>query len=89
MFEVAHASEHHAHALGIAVVYAVLVFDRAAWLHHCGDACFMGDGNAVREREEGVGIHDSTFQVEAKLICFRDCLSQRIHSGGLSYARGK
>ena len=70
MFEVAHAGKHHAHALRIAVVDAVLVLDRAAWLHHCGDACFVGDGYAVREREEGVGSHDSTFQVEAKLIGF-------------------
>ncbi len=89
MLEVAHACEHHAHALGIAVVDAVLVLDGAARLHHCGDACFVGDGNTVREWEEGVGSHDSTFQVEAKLICFRDCLSQGILSGGFSYTRGK
>jgi len=75
VFEVPYAGEHHAHALGIAVVYAVLVLDRAAWLHHCGDACFVGDGDTVREREEGVGSHNSAFQVEAKLICFYNCLS--------------
>ena len=89
MLEVAYAGEHHAHALGIAVVDAVLVFDGSSRLHHCGDACFVGDGDTVREREEGVGSHHSTFQVEAKLICFRDCLSKGIHSGGLSYTRGK
>ena len=61
MLEVAYAGEHHAHALDIAVVDAVLVFDGAARLHDCGDACFVGDGYAVREREEGVGSHDSTF----------------------------
>ena len=61
MLEVAHASEHHAHALGIAVVDAVLVFDRATRLDDCGDASFVGDGDAVREREEGVGSHNSTF----------------------------
>ena len=75
MLEVAYAGEHHAHALGIAVVDAVLVFDRAARLHDCGDACFVGDGNAVGEWEEGVGSHNSTFQVEAKFICFYNCLS--------------
>ena len=74
MLEVAYAGEHHAHALGIAVVDAVLVLDRAARLHHCGNACFGGDGDTVRKREEGVGSHDSTFQVEAKLICFCNCL---------------
>ena len=61
MLEVAYAGEDHAHALGIAVVDAVLVLDRAARLHHCGDPCFVGDGNAVREWEEGVGSHNSTF----------------------------
>ena len=75
MLEVAYAGEHHAHALGIAVVDAVLVFDRATRLHHCADACFVGNGYAVREWEKGVGSHDSTFQVEAKLICFCNCLS--------------
>jgi len=61
MLEVTHASEHHAHALGIAVVDTVLVLDRATRLHDCGDACFVGYGNTVREREKGVGSHDSTF----------------------------
>ena len=75
MLEVAHPGEYHAHALGIAVIDAVLVFDRATRLHDCGDACFVGDGDTVREREEGVGSHDSTFQVEAKLIRFYNCLS--------------
>ena len=54
MFEVADTCQHHAHALGIAVVDAVLVFDRATRLDDCGDASFVGDGDAVREREEGV-----------------------------------
>ena len=75
MLEVAYACKYHAHALGIAVVNAVLVLDRAARLHDCADACFMGDGYAVWEWEKGVGSHDSTFQVEAKLICFGNGLS--------------
>ena len=75
MLEVADTCQYHAHALGIAVVDAVLVLDRAARLDDCGDACFVGDGDTVREREEGVGSHDSAFQVEAKLICFYNCLS--------------
>ena len=61
MFEVADTCQHHAHALGIAVVNAVLVLDRAPRLYHRGDACFMGDGYAVWEGEKGVGGHDSTF----------------------------
>jgi hypothetical protein len=68
MFEVTDACQHHAYSMGIAVVNAVLVLDRAPRLYHCGDTCFMGDGNAVWEGEEGIGGHDSTFQVEAKLI---------------------
>lgn len=75
MFEMAHAGEHHAHALGIAVVNAVLVLDRTSRLYHGANACFMGDGYAIREWEEGVGGHHCTFQVEAKLICFGNGLS--------------
>ena len=75
MFEVAYTRQHHAHALGIAVVNAVLVLDRAPRLDHCGNACFMGDGYAVWEREEGVGGHDRTIEVEAKLIGFGNGLS--------------
>ena len=61
MLEVAYAGEDHAHALGIAVVDAVLVFDGSSRLHYCGDASFVGDGHAVREWEKGVGSHNSTF----------------------------
>ena len=75
MFKVADTSQHHAHALGIAVVNAVLVLDRAPRLYHRGDACFMGDGYTVREWEEGIRGHDGTFQVEAKLIGFGNGLS--------------
>ncbi len=70
MLKVTDACQHHAHAMGIAVVNAVLVLDRAPMLYHCGDTCFMGDGHTVREWEEGIGSHDRTFQVEAKLIGF-------------------
>ena len=89
MFKVADTRQYHAYALGIAVVNAILIFDRAPRLYHRGDACFMGDGYTVREGEEGIGGHDGSFQVEAKLIGFGNGLSQSIHSGGLSYARGK
>ena len=75
MFKVANTCQHHAHALGIAVVNAVLVLDRAARLHDCADACFVRDGYAVWEGKKGVGGHDSTFQVEAKLIGFGNGLS--------------
>ena len=75
MFEVANTCQHHAHTLGIAVVNAVLVLDRAPRLYHRGDACFMGDGYAVGEGEEGIGSHYGTFQVEAKLIGFGNGLS--------------
>ena len=89
MFEMADTCQHHAHALGIAVVNAVLVLDGAPRLYHCGNACFMCDGYAVREGEEGVRGHDSTFQVEAKLIGFGNGLSEGIHTGGLSHSRGE
>ncbi len=80
MLEVAHAGEDHAHSMRIAVVDAILILDGATRLHHCGDASFVGDGDTVREREEGVGSHDSTFQVKAEFIFVRDFLSQGIDS---------
>ena len=54
MLKVTDACQHHAHAIGIAVVNAVLVLDGAPRLYHRGDACFMGNGYTVREREEGI-----------------------------------
>ncbi len=70
MLKVTDACQHHAHALGIAVVNAVLVLDRAPRLDHCADACFVGDGYTVWEGEEGIGGHDRTFQVESKFLGF-------------------
>ncbi len=80
MFEVTDACQHHAHALSIAVVNAILVFDGAPRLYHRGDACFMGDGYAVWEWEKGIGGHDCAFQIESKLIGFGNGLSQCVHS---------
>ena len=70
MLKVTDACQHHAHAMGIAEVNAVLVFDGAPRLYHRGDACFMGDGYTVREREEGIGGHYCAFQVESKFLGF-------------------
>ena len=75
MFEVADACQHHAHALSIAIINAVLVFDGAPRLYYRGDACFMGNSYAIREGEKGIGGHHGTFQVEAKLIGFGNGLS--------------
>lgn len=75
MFKVAHAGHYHAHAVCVAEVDAVLVLDGASRLYHRTNACFMGDGYAVGEWEEGIGSHDGTFQVEAKLIGFGNGLS--------------
>lgn len=54
MLKVSHTRHDHGHAVGVAIVDAVLVFDRSAGLHDCGDSSFVSDLHAVREWEEGV-----------------------------------
>ena len=85
MFEMSHSGHHHAHAVSVAKINAVLVFDGAAGLHYGGDSCFMRNLHTVREWEEGIGSHHRTFQVKAKFSGFDDGLTQRIHSGSLTY----
>ncbi len=54
-------------------------------MYHCLYAGFMGDFHAVGEREESVGSHHGTFQVETETLCFGNGLAQGIDTRGLSY----
>lgn len=74
MFEVANAREDHRHILLITEVYRVLIFHRATRLDHGTDTLLMSDLHTIREREESVGGHYRTRQIETEGFRFFDGL---------------
>lgn len=56
------AGEDHSHALPVAEVDGILVFDRAARLNDRANTLRVGNFHTIREREECIGSHDSPLQ---------------------------
>jgi len=52
MFEMPETGDDHRHVYFVAIVDAVLVLDGATGVDHSGDACFVGDLDAIGEWKE-------------------------------------
>ena len=63
-----HAGKHHGHAGFVSSSNHFGVAHRAAWLNHRADAVGSCIIDAVTEREEGIGGHDGTLNLQAGML---------------------
>ena len=82
----AQPGEQHRHAIGVAIVDALLVADRTARLDDGIHTLAMCDLDAVRKREEGIARHHGPVQVEPERVGLFDGMAQSIDTRSLSYA---
>ena len=75
MSKMSKSGKYHTDVVFVAAVDGFLVADRAAGLHDGGDACFVGQFNAVLEGEEGIGGQDGTVEVEVERMGLLDGLA--------------
>lgn len=66
MLKVTESGEHHGYTVGIAVVDALLVADRATGLYDSIDTCLVSYLHAVGEGEERIGSEHRTIEVKTK-----------------------
>lgn len=66
MFKVAYTGCYHRYVMSVAVLYGVVVADRAAWLNNSGDAGLVGYFHTVGKREERIGSHYCAVKVESE-----------------------
>ena len=74
----AESGDGHCDSVGVAVVYALLIADRAAGMYDCCHTSFAGNLHAVGEGEEGVRGHDCTVEVKAERARFFDGLLEGV-----------
>ena len=80
----ANTRHDHRHVVVVAVVNRVLIFHRAAWLNDRDDARFIGNFDAIGEREKGFRSHHRTFDVETKMFRFFERVLQGIYAARLA-----
>src|ERR1700742_238684 len=79
-----HSRYNHCQAIPDAIVYRILIPDRAAGLDEGGHSCAVRNLHAVIEWKERIACQDRPIQVKIELACLCDRLSYRIDAAGLS-----
>ena len=86
MFKMPQPCHDHRQVIFAAIIDRVIIPDRTTGLNKGGDTGFMSQSYTIIEGEEGVAGHYGAMQVEAELLCFFQCLAQRVDPAGLSAA---
>ena len=86
MLEVAISGKYHGHLVIVTIGDTVLVFDATPWLDNGLDARLVSDFHTVGKREEGIGGHNGTIEVEPEGMRFGNGLLERINTRGLTTA---
>ena len=86
MFEVSEACHNHCYSMLIAVLERKFVLDGTTRLNNGFDTFVSCYFHAVREGEECITCHDSSFQLEAESFSFFNGMFQCIYTTGLSHS---
>src|SRR5688500_7253198 len=86
MLEMADSSEDHGHIVLVTIADRILVLYGTSGLNDHVYAMLMCNFNAVREREECIGRHHTSFQIKPEGPGFFNCLAKGIYACGLAYA---
>ena len=89
MLKMSESCSDHSHSVGVTPVYALLIPYGASRMDYGGNTGLPCYFDAVREREESIGSHYRTVEVESEGSGLGDGLSECIHSGGLSDPAGQ